>query len=250
MTDRDLKLCILDNDVLDPVAQPRWGSYGAMCERLMRQAGFAGEVQTFSARQGEYPADWAAFDAVLLTGSRADAFGDEPWVQALRRQVRQRLDAGQRLLGVCFGHQLIAHCLGAPVARAPQGWGQGRMVYDWQGPADAVPGGTLALYASHQDQVLALPDGATLLASNAHCPVAAYALGRQVLCVQPHPEFDAAYTAYLLEKRRAQMGEAVYQERMASLQQGHDGERFGRLMVRFLTEGLSSLQGDAAHRIA
>lgn len=233
-----MKLCILDNDVLDPAAQPVWGSYGAMCERLLRGAGFEGEIRIFSARQGEYPPDWAAFDALLLTGSRADAFGDEPWVQTLRRRVRQRLDAGQRLLGVCFGHQLVAHCLGAPVARAPQGWGQGRMVYDWQGPAYAVPGGTLALYASHQDQVLALPPGATLLASSAHCPVAAYAIGQQVLCVQPHPEFDADYAAFLLDKRRRLMGEALYQERLASLRQGHDGALFARLMLRFVQQGL------------
>lgn len=233
-----MKLGILDNDVLDPAAQPRWGSYGAMCERLMREAGWVGQVQTFNARQGVFPPAGEAFDAVLLTGSRADAFGDEPWVQALRQWVRTRLDRGQRFLGVCFGHQLIAHCLGAPVARAPQGWGQGRMVYDWHGQADAVPGGTLALYASHQDQVLALPPGATLLASSAHCPVAAYAIGRQVLCVQAHPEFDAAYTAYLLDKRRAQMGEAVYHERSASLQQGHDGALLGRLMLRFVQQGI------------
>lgn len=232
-----MKLCILDNDVLDAEARPVWGSYGAMCERLLRGAGFGGEIRTFSAREGEYPPDWAAFDAVLLTGSRADAFGDEPWVQTLRCRVRERLDAGQRLLGVCFGHQLIAHCLGAPVARAPQGWGQGRMVYDWHGPADRVPAGTLALYASHQDQVLALPPGARLLAGNAHCPVAAYALGQQVLCVQPHPEFDAGYAAFLLGKRRHQMGEALYQERLASLQQGHDGALWGQLMLRFVQQG-------------
>ena len=233
-----MKLCILDNDVLDAAAQPIWGSYGAMCERLLRAAGWTGEVGVFSARRGQYPARWTDWDAVLLTGSRADAFGDAPWVQTLRTQIGQRLAAGQRVLGVCFGHQLIAHCLGAPVARAPQGWGQGRMVYDWHGPEDAVPGGTLALYASHQDQVLALPPGATLLASNAHCPVAAYALGQQVLCVQPHPEFDAAYAAFLLDKRRSQMDEAVYQERLSSLHQGHDGLHFGRLMVRFLQQGL------------
>lgn len=233
-----MSLCILDNDVLDAAARPVWGSYGAMCERLLRGAGFDGEIRTYSARQGEYPPDWSAFDAVLLTGSRADAFGDEPWVQTLRTRVRERLDAGQRLLGVCFGHQLIAHCMGAPVGRAPQGWGQGRMVYEWQGPAGDVPGGTLALYASHQDQVLALPPGATLLASSAHCPVAAYALGQQVMCVQPHPEFDAAYAAFLLDKRRGQMGEAVYQERLASLQQGHDGALFARLMLRFVQQGL------------
>jgi GMP synthase-like glutamine amidotransferase len=233
-----MKLCILDNDRLDAPVRPRWGSYGAMTERLLRAAGWHGAVHIFQACRGEYPQDWTVYDAVLLTGSRADAFGDEPWVRTLRAQVLRRLQAGQRLLGICFGHQLIAHCLGAPVARAPQGWGQGRMVYDWHGQAGVLPGHTLALYASHQDQVLALPTGATLLASSAHCPVAAYAVGRQVLCVQPHPEFDAAYAAYLLGKRRQQLGEALYQERVDSLQQGHDGALLARCMVDFVQQAV------------
>ena len=229
-----MNLCILDNDVLDTAARPRWGSYGAMTAQLLRVAGWQGGVHIFPARHGEYPQDWAAYDAVLLTGSRADAFGDEPWVRTLRAQVLQRLDAGQRLLGICFGHQLMAHCLGAPVARAPQGWNQGRMVYDWHVALPGLPAGRLALYANHQDQVLALPGGARLLASHAQCPVAAFALGRQVLCVQPHPEFDAGYAAYLLGKRREQLGKSVYLERMAGLQQGHDGVRLARAMVDFV----------------
>ena len=172
--------------------------------------------------------------SLLLTGSRADAFGDEPWVQTLREQVRQALARGQRLLGICFGHQLIAHVMGAPVGRAPQGWGRGCMDYEWLGAPDVAAGGRLDLLASHQDQVLALPPGAQLLARNAHCPVAAYQVGQQVLCVQAHPEFDPDYSAYLLGRRRAQMDEAVYTERLQSLKRGHDGDRVGRLMVQFL----------------
>ena len=68
-----MKLCILDNDVLDPAAAPIWGSYAAMFERLLRGVGFEGEVDVFSARHGQYPASFAPYEAVLLTGSRADA---------------------------------------------------------------------------------------------------------------------------------------------------------------------------------
>ncbi len=229
-----MRLCILDNDILEPEAAARWGSYGRMSEQLLRRNGFAGEVVCSLAREQRYPADLDRFDALLLTGSRADAFGDEPWVQTLREQVRQALARGQRLLGICFGHQLIAHVMGAPVGRAPQGWGRGCMDYEWLGAPDVAAEGRLDLLASHQDQVLALPPGAQLLARNAHCPVAAYQVGQQVLCVQAHPEFDPDYSAYLLGRRRAQMDEAVYTERLQSLSRGHDGDRVGRLMVQFL----------------
>ena len=232
-----MSICILDNDLIDTDAAPVWGSYAAMFELLLRGAGYQGAVHSFSARLGQYPSSFAHYEAVLLTGSRADSFSDEPWVVELRGRVTALLAQGQRLLGVCFGHQLIAHCLGARVARAPQGWGLGRTVYDWHGPEGVANSqGTLALLASHQDQVLQLPPGATLLASNSHCPIAAYAIGPQVLCVQAHPEFDERYSALLLGKRKAIFGEALYQERLSSLAQGHDGARFGAFMLRFIEQ--------------
>ena len=163
-----MRLCILDNDELDPLMVPAYGSYAAMFERLLRAAGWQGAVEEFQARRGQLPGLQAGHDAVLLTGSRCDAFSDEDWVVALRRHVEGLLRQGTPLVGVCFGHQLIAHCLGARVQRAPQGWGSGRMVYDWHAPQCLPPQGDavrnrVALLASHQDQVLTLPQGATLL---------------------------------------------------------------------------------------
>ena len=149
--------------------------------------------------------------------------------------MRYLLMQQKKLIGICFGHQLIAHCLGAKVARAPQGWGIGRTTYTWHEPSllsDAMD--QVNLLASHQDQVLELPPGARLLASHAHCPIAAYAIGQQVLCIQPHPEFDPEYSAFLIEKRRALHGQALCEEKLAALQAGHDGSRIGQLMLRFM----------------
>lgn len=234
-----MTICILDNDRLDEALVPRWHSYGAMTAQLLRQAGWEGDMEIHATREGQYPDDMTRYDAVVLTGSRADAFGDEPWVVALRERVASWLADGRRLVGICFGHQLIAHVLGASVGRAPNGWGQGRMVYDWLGPQDAADAqGQIALLASHQDQVLTLPPGATLLARNDHCPIAAYAVGQQVLCVQPHPEFDADYTAQLIERRGKLFSPEVLVERLASLKAGHDGQAFGRYMLRFIRQGL------------
>lgn len=237
-----MRLCILDNDELDPLMVPAYGSYAAMFERLLRAAGWQGAVEVFQARRGQLPGLQAGHDAVLLTGSRCDAFSDEDWVVALRRHVEGLLRQGTPLVGVCFGHQLIAHCLGARVQRAPQGWGSGRMVYDWHAPQCLPPQGDavrnrVALLASHQDQVLTLPQGATLLASSEHCPVAGYVLEGQALCLQPHPEFDARYSAYLLGKRRQQMGESLYAERLLCLEQAHDGPLMAALMARFIAQG-------------
>ena len=164
---------------------------------------------------------------------------------ALRERVTRLLQDQHKLLGVCFGHQLIAHCLGAPVQRAPQGWRVGRQTYDWLGDSEHLglaPGepARMALLASHQDQVLALPPGATLLATQPDCPVAAYALGDQVFCIQPHPEFTPEMSAFLLDKRRALLGEPLYERSMGSLSAPHDGLALARFMIRFVQYGLSA----------
>lgn len=232
-----MKICILDNDVLDAAVAPTYGSYGAMFERLLRAAGANDwTFELFNTQQGHYPDSFDDFDAVLLTGSRADSFSQDAWVVELRQRVTLLLAAKKKLVGVCFGHQLIALCLGAKVGRAPQGWGAGRLRYDWHAPELAHAQGRtdIALLASHQDQVFELPAGATLLASSEFCPVAAFAVEQHVFCVQPHPEFVEDYSAYLLERRRALLGEAQYTASSQSLAQGHDGAQVARMMVAFV----------------
>jgi GMP synthase-like glutamine amidotransferase len=232
-----MKLCILENDDVAPEAAAIYTRYGAMFEQLFRKAGATDwQFDIFHTPALEYPESFASYDAVLLTGSKADSFSDEPWVVELRRRVSELLEQKKKLLGICFGHQLIAICLGAKVGRAPQGWGVGRMSYDWHA-ADlplAPEDKTLSLLVSHQDQVLELPENAILLASNAHCPVAGYAVGEAVFCVQGHPEFVADYSAYLMGKRREKLGEALYSAGVTSLQHAHDGLFVARMMVAFV----------------
>jgi len=233
-----MKLCILENDDLDPKVEPIYKGYGAMFERLLRQAGAQGEFDIFNTVKGQYPASFEAYDAVLLTGGRADAFSQEPWVLALKDKVQELLKTKKKLVGVCFGHQLIALCLGAKVGRAPQGWGTGRMQYQWHAPEFPQAQGRteVALLASHQDQVFDLPGGAKLLATSAFCPVAAFGVDDHVFCVQSHPEFVEDYSAFLLDKRRALLGEEKYNASTASLAHGHDGLDVARMMVAFINE--------------
>ena len=231
------KLCILENDDLSPEIAPLYKRYGAMFERLFRDAGATDwKFDVFYTPAMEYPESFDSYDAVLLTGSKADSFSDEPWVVELRRRVTELLEHKKKLLGICFGHQLIAICLGAKVGRAPQGWGVGRMSYDWHA-ADlplAPQDKKMSLLVSHQDQVLELPENAVLLASNAHCPVAGYAVGQEVFCVQGHPEFVEEYSAFLMGKRREKLGEALYGAGVNSLVDGHDGLDVARMMKAFV----------------
>jgi GMP synthase-like glutamine amidotransferase len=231
-----MRLCILENDSLDPAVEATYVGYGAMFERLLRDAGATGQFDIFNTVKGQYPDTFDGYDAVLLTGSKADSFSQEPWVLKLKQKVQELLLAKKKLIGVCFGHQLIALCLGARVERAPQGWGAGRMQYKWLAPEFPQSQGLeeIALLASHQDQVFDLPAGARLLASSDFCTVAAYAVQDHVFCVQPHPEFIEDYSAYLLNKRRVALGEEKYTRCTQSLVKGHDGLALARMMVAFV----------------
>ena len=171
-----MKLCILDNDILDGHLAQAYSSFGAIFVRLFEGVGADWTMELFNTQLGQYPNSFDDFDAVLLTGSRADSFSDAPWIVELRLRVTELLSARKKMVGVCFGHQLIALCLGAPVGRAPQGWGAGCMTYDWHRPElpFCAERTQIALLASHQDQVFEVPPGATLVASSDFCPVAAF----------------------------------------------------------------------------
>lgn len=141
-------------------------------------------------------------DAYLVTGSRLDAVAEEDWIVALAGFLRRAHRADKPTVGICFGHQLIAHALGGRVARAERGWGIGVHQAWLTPPADDDPGlpARFRLLLSHQDQVLALPPGGELLATSEHAPIAVFRVG-SLLGFQGHPEFTARYAAALMDSR-------------------------------------------------
>ena len=156
------------------------GDYSDMFARLLGGHGF--DFVTFNVVDGEFPAGPEDADGWLITGSKHGAYEDHPWIAPLEALIRAIRDAGKPLIGVCFGHQIIAQALGGKVEKFKGGWAVGPTAYDFGGE-------TLTLNAWHQDQVTVLPEGATVLASNDFCANAALAYGDTILTIQPHPEF-------------------------------------------------------------
>jgi GMP synthase (glutamine-hydrolysing) len=234
-----MRICILDCDQLAPELAANYHSYGRMFSRLFSRIPPFPKRDVFVVRHGEYPGkgdDFCRYDAYLLTGSQSDAFSDEQWVVDLRGYVRELLDQKKRLVGICFGHQLIAHVLGAEVGRAEQGWGVGASDYQLDTRPDWIPEPMkpTCLLASHRDQVKTLPAGATRLISSAFCPNAGFFIGNQVLCIQPHPEFSKDYARDLLNFRRKRLGEETYQKGMQSLAKPVQGDLAAAWICAFI----------------
>ena len=111
------------------------------------------------------------------------------------------------MAGICFGHQLMAQALGGTVRKSEKGWGIGRHVYDVVPGNGVIDGDKIAIAASHQDQVIEPPAGATTIFHSAFTPHAGllYANGA-AMSVQPHPEFTPAFAHCLLRECAAGNG--------------------------------------------
>ncbi len=231
-----LKICILEADDLHPQLQPDFHSFGAMFVRLLGNQAIAAEFSIYNVVRGEYPCENERFDAFLVTGSKADSFGTDAWILELRSYLLLRYQAGDVLLGICFGHQILALALGGNTERAEQGWGVGVHSYRMQVPALGDRGcpENLRMLISHRDQVTRLPEGAQLLASSDFCPNAAFMLEDQVLCFQGHPEFTADFSRSLLQLRQGIYTPEFYARGLKSLQQEHDGHKVGGWMLEFV----------------
>jgi GMP synthase-like glutamine amidotransferase len=232
---------ILQTDSVLEQFVPRHGDYpqmfrAALADPDVRPSSMAPPAFLDIAVQGRaYPAPEAC-DAYVITGSRHSVYDDLPWIPPLVEFLRAALAHRRRVVGICFGHQLIAHFFGGETRAAESGWCVGVQ------PAEVVsqeswmtpPAGRLALLASHKDQVVRLPPGARTFAQGARCSIAGFVMG-DVLTLQGHPEFSKPYAADLMDMRESLLGADTYREGKASLAEVTDERLAARWMLNFMS---------------
>ena len=198
---------------------------------------FPFELAVWQVENHEFPAHPRECDGYIITGSAAGVYEDHDWLEPTRAFIREAVEQQVKLLGVCFGHQLLADTLGGRAEKSHKGWGVGRHTYRVHGsrPWMDPPMPEFSLLACHQDQVTALPPGAEVLASSEFCEFAMFALGEHVMAVQPHPEFSPAYAGALYETRRERFGADVVEQGLASVHEDNHAHEFGRWALGFLT---------------
>ncbi|PRY23748.1 GMP synthase (glutamine-hydrolysing) [Aliiruegeria haliotis] len=187
-----MRIGILQSGHFPEELVPETGTYPDMYATLLDGHGFT--FQTWSVVDGVFPDGIDAADGWLVSGSRHGAYEDHDWIPPLEEFIRTAHAARKPMVGICFGHQIIAQALGGKVIKFPSGWSVGPTQYDFGGE-------TVALNAWHQDQVVEVPEGARVLASTEFCANAALAYGDTILTIQPHPEFGKAALDGLLRTR-------------------------------------------------
>ncbi|MEW6443166.1 MAG: type 1 glutamine amidotransferase [bacterium] len=178
----------------NPATRRRKGDYGRMMIDLLSGDGETWHVH--DVEHGRFPDDLAEYDGFVITGSRHSVGDPLPWIRRLMDCVRRIRDRGQPLIGICFGHQLVAEALGGRVARNALGWEIGVRAVRLTDQAKALPELRAApdpvrILEFHQDAVTRLPPDAVPLGRGEKTAYEMFSVGPFILCLQGHPEFDS-----------------------------------------------------------
>lgn len=231
-----MHLGILETGAPPGDLKQHFGSYGDMFRHLL---GPDYRYSCYDVRNGQLPERIGQHDAYLITGSASGVYDGEPWIEPLKRFIREA--SGQvPMVGICFGHQIMAEAYGGRVIKSPKGWGAGLHSYEIKrhaGWMNSDRGPTLSIPVSHQDQVIELPPDAIVLAASEFTPYAVLEYPqRRALSLQGHPEFSPEYASALIDLRRGTRYPQDFADAaIASLKHPNDAGRVAGWIRNFLS---------------
>ncbi|MFV0474362.1 MAG: type 1 glutamine amidotransferase [Pikeienuella sp.] len=203
-----MKIGVLQTGLVAEELVGAYGEYDQVFADLIRLADPAAEIEGWRVVEGVFPPGVDAADGWIISGSKHGVYEDHDWIEPLKAFIREAASAGAPMIGVCFGHQIMAEALGGRAEKSEKGWGIGPHEYEviarpgWMRDAPAQ----LNLPAIHQDQVTRPAPDATRIACSEFCENAAFVYGDPErpygISIQPHPEFTAPFTRELIEARR------------------------------------------------
>jgi GMP synthase (glutamine-hydrolysing) len=192
------------------------------------------EILDVPVHEGATPESLDDCDGWLISGSPASVYEDLEWIRTGEEIVRTALAEERPLVGICFGHQLVAQALGGRVEKAAGGWGIGAQRYETVQRLPYLDGDTVTLLASHQDQVVEVPTDATVWSTSDYCPIAGMTIGERMLTVQGHPEYSPALVSALYESRRDRLGDAAVDAAKATLTTPLSNATFAEAILRLI----------------
>ncbi|VEU19321.1 DEKNAAC100725 [Brettanomyces naardenensis] len=251
------KIAILVLDTPIPGLKEKYGDFGDQGIAMLRQSKIAEKydfVKFTTVGEFEHPSlqelKDGVYDAVYLSGSRSDSFDDsKPWIRELVAYLREiiQLQACDKsfkvkLIGVCFGHQVIGRALGLPVGRNSLGWEIGINKVVASGSFKETFDTTdFYIVEMHRDIVKSgdLPQGWNLIGSTDKCSSQGFYWANHVLSFQGHPEFSTQFTNDLVEKRYEDGGfsKEIYEDVIERGKQfRNDGANLSDVIMRFTEE--------------
>lgn len=244
-----IRIAILECDTPLTNTRAEYGGYGGVFKSLLT-AGTAVlnpplapsdlSFSIFDVVTGqEYP-KLDDIDAVLITGSKHNSFDNDLWILKLVEFCKGVLEQRRvRLIGVCFGHQILGRALGSEVGRSEKGWEISVTPIELTAKGQEIFGkDTIAIHQMHRDVVFSYPPGVENLAYTSKCTVQAMYIPKRLITVQGHPEFTGKIVREILVARH---GAGVFDDEMLGeavgrVDSSHDGVVIAGAFLRFLLE--------------
>jgi GMP synthase-like glutamine amidotransferase len=199
-----MKIGVLAAGITPDELLEQHGSYADMVVNLLKTTEQDFQFEIFDVRLDDFPSDLNEFDGWAITGSKNNVSENLPWMSKLKQLILNAKDNGQPMVGICFGHQIIADALGGKVDRYNGGWGIGLHQYAITGDWEFVPTdmNSFAINAVHQDQVVEKPASSKVFASSDFCKNAGLVYDGFAITLQAHPEFSIDYEQDLITVRK------------------------------------------------
>ncbi len=235
MTDKPLTIGVLETGrAPDEIAQD-FDSYPEMIHKWLGSGHIA---KTFAVLDMDLPSDPAEADIWVITGSKFGAYEPLPWIKPLEEFIRKARDAGAPMVGICFGHQVMAQALGGKVVKSDKGWGLGihhHIPESWPTVLGRPPK-AVSLAVHHQDQVVELPPDATRIAGTDFCENGAIWYPGFGISFQGHPEYSAEFLAALIGIRRGMVyNDAAAEDGLSTLADPDNRDEMATLVLRAFT---------------
>jgi len=234
-----MKIGILEcGHISEPLLREH-GNYPSMFQRLLAGHGF--QFETYCIVEDHFPKTPDECEGWIITGSVHGVYEDHSWIAPLEELIRQIYAADVPMVGVCFGHQIMAQAMGGKVIKFNGIWGAGAREY-------TLPdGSTTTLLAMHQDQVVEVPPEAKVDGTADYCSNALLTYKGNAMSIQPHPEFTPEFIRDLLHMRR---GKTIPVEQaepaLATLENELDSHSFGERIANFFIESNKQCREAAA----
>jgi len=232
-----MKLTIIQVGQTPEPMLDRFEKFPPLFQDLLLSSGEEFYFEIANILDGEDFPNISHLEGVIITGSAFGVYDAPDWIDPLRDFIRQSYQVKLPMLGICFGHQIMADALGGKVEKSEKGWGLGRQVYQIKQKPIFMNriGDEIAIVASHQDQVIIAPSEAEVFMSSNFTPNAGliYKNGAAI-SMQPHPEFAVDYAKALVDRLDdGRLSEKQAKDAHISLQLPLDRIEIGASLAKF-----------------